>query len=520
MRPLSAALASLMLAVPVLAQRKPEHQGRPLSAWLEQLRAPAPEARLQAALALRDMDARDAASVVPALASALGDASAPVRAASAQALQRYTTHAAPALPQLVAVLGDPDAEVQKQAALALEGLGEIAVPALSAALRSENVAVRSRASRALWGLGPRAAPAVADLVAALEGDPDPGVRSRAAEALGAVGPKASGAVPALARALDDDTTRSAALGALAQLGSAASPALDALLGELEGPRAEGLGGAGVREALAGLGSAVIPPLVSRAQGPDPQLRVRAIATLAAMGPGAVSALPALSKALEDPEPTVRRAAVEALRSMGAAAAPAVPALAALLADDGLRVAAAEALAGMGGAAAPALGALMTTFKSAAATDPALPAVRKSLVALDSRSATPIAELLNDEDPALRVKAITLLEEMGPAAKPALPGLLGLLQGDSAELGLAAGRALAKLGSDAVPNLIEELKSDQPVRRAAAARVLGEIGAPARAAVSALTLLAKDPDASVQAAAAEALTKIGVEPARRAPRAKP
>src|SRR6185436_16617563 len=205
-----------------------------------------------------------------------------------------------------------------------------------------------------------------------------------------------------------------------------------------------------------------------------------------------------------------RAAAEALKAMGPAAAEAGPALAERLSDESLRVVAAEALAAMGESAAPALDALLAAFRAADAADPALPAIRKSLVALASRSATPVSELLGGDDAALRLKAAGLLEEMGPGAKPALAALLTMLQGDSQEDSQAAGRVLAKLAADAVPPLIEALKSEKPAARAAAARVLGTIGPPARAAVSALTQLEKDPDASVQAAAAEALKTIGVE----------
>jgi HEAT repeat protein len=196
----------------------------------------------------------------------------------------------------------------------------------------------------------------------------------------------------------------------------------------------------------------------------------------------------------------------------------VPALAALLPEEEMRAPVAEALARLGPASAPALDALIAQFKSTSADDAALPPLRKAIAAIGAPAVAAVARLLEDADPALRLRAAQTLEEIGPNAKAATPALVAALLGESKELAEAAGRVLAKLGADAVPPLIEALKDERAAARASAARLLGQLGAPAALpALAALKPLEKDPDPAVQAAAKEALAKIGPEPKRRPPR---
>lgn len=86
-------------------------------------------------------------------------------------------------------------------------------------------------------------------------------------------------------------------------------------------------------------------------------------------------------------------------------------------------------------------------------------------------------LLGDPDEDVRAAAAESLGLIGPAAKPAIPALIGALHDSSAEV------------------------------RALAAQALGKLGVEARAAAGPLRELHDDPDESVRAAAAAALGKL-------------
>jgi HEAT repeat protein len=105
-------------------------------------------------------------------------------------------------------------------------------------------------------------------------------------------------------------------------------------------------------------------------------------------------------------------------------------------------------------------------------------------AMTPESATRIETLtrrLHDPDLVVRVHAGLLLGDLGPAASPALPALLALLQGD-----VVQDRRLAAL-------------------------TLGRIGHPAAAAIPALRRALRDPDATVRRFADAALAEIESTP---------
>ncbi|MBX9581406.1 MAG: HEAT repeat domain-containing protein [Gemmataceae bacterium] len=155
----------------------------------------------------------------------------------------------------------------------------------------------------------------------------------------------------------------------------------------------------------------------------------------------------------------------------------------------------------------------------------------------SREAVPgYVAALKDQDPAARAKAADSLWKIGTYAKEATPALVAALADPDPAVRAAAARALgpASLGTrDAVPGLTAALKDDQAPVRAAAANALAEVwleerhGPPPvgqgvarptvdpppeakelhRAAVPALTVLLRDPDAKVRGRAAAALVEI-------------
>ena len=123
----------------------------------------------------------------------------------------------------------------------------------------------------------------------------------------------------------------------------------------------------------------------------------------------------------------------------------------------------------------------------------------------------LAALLQSPDPQTKLRAIDALEDMGPAAAPAIPNLIKALS-DVREVRGGAADVLASIGSAAAPAtgaLTILLNDEWAGNRAAAARALGSIGPEAREATAALGLaLTSDKDAAVRTFSAEALGTIG------------
>jgi HEAT repeat protein len=169
------------------------------------------------------------------------------RAAAAEALAHFRTHAAQIVPALVAAVheefrlrpyGGSGVAVTGRgrdwAALALAQLGAAAAPAvpdLVTALGHEDSECRYAVVIALGSVGAEAAAAVPALAAILE-DGAPGlrdVRHHAVVALGNIGPAAAPAVPGLVPLLADETLREVVIVTLGQIGPAAETAGPALL---------------------------------------------------------------------------------------------------------------------------------------------------------------------------------------------------------------------------------------------------------------------------------------------------
>lgn len=314
-RPQQVAIAGAREVAPVAAGREPDEGGAPGGPVP---RVPGADAgatpRLLALLSLAEADPglddltpylidaepgvrRTAVTVLtetappgtgPALAAALADADAGVRAAAAASLLELveTLEAEPALRDgLTAALAasDPVARAAALDALRVLRLGEAG--RFADLLTDSDIAVRLAAVRALVSVD-----AVAELARAAATDPAREVRVALAKALASVAAgrteDAAPAGPATAAVL---------------------PALDALVGD-----PDVLVRAAAHEALATTGCP--PPLAerSRAALADPawQVRAGAAAALAAADPAV--AVPALTEALADPNADVRKAAVTAL----------------------------------------------------------------------------------------------------------------------------------------------------------------------------------------------------------------
>jgi hypothetical protein len=142
-------------------------------------------------------------TAIPALAEALKDEAAQVRAGAAAALCWIAAEARTAVPALTGALQDRDSRVRRHSGLALARLGPEArgaVPALIQVLVDEDARVRAAATSALARIGPEAPAA---LVEALRKDKDARIRAAAAAALPMIPDRGPAAVPALIEAMKD-----------------------------------------------------------------------------------------------------------------------------------------------------------------------------------------------------------------------------------------------------------------------------------------------------------------------------
>ena len=130
MKRLIVAVGLALLSVPATARGQASaadadtvYHGRPLSAWILDLKAPAPQSRNGAAYAIGSMGAA-AKAAVPALIEALSDPNAAVRYPVCVALREIGPPAADALPKLEEVLDDQNDDVAfmaKKAIIAISG---------------------------------------------------------------------------------------------------------------------------------------------------------------------------------------------------------------------------------------------------------------------------------------------------------------------------------------------------------------------------------------------------------------
>src|SRR5437773_3261019 len=180
------------------------YRGRPLSAYLQQLKHASGTNRAEAVRAIGAFG-EDAGPAVKAVAEALTDPNTDVRSAAAWALSQMAATGAPAIPALEKTIVDVNPRVRSLSAVALRSMGPKAVdavPALVQALSDRAAYVRAPAADAIGSIGPAARAAVRPLVERLltTGEQVYVLRSLAA-ALGNIGPDAASALPALQQAL-------------------------------------------------------------------------------------------------------------------------------------------------------------------------------------------------------------------------------------------------------------------------------------------------------------------------------
>ena len=285
---------------------------------------------------------------VPALIAAIDDVDGNVRWQAIVALGRIGAPAATvATRNLVKALDDIDPDVRTSAA---ESLGKLKrrEPHVIASLRplttDPHGQVRSAAWWALWELADNQQ-ARARLIQLLA-DKDWMVSQAASKYLATIG---APAVAPLIGALETSPRQgqAAAAQSLAQIGSAAQPAILALQPLLAHDHAAVATAAS--RALGQIGPAALPALLEELARNQAQSRLLAIEAIAAMGPEGAAAVTVLIKRLNHPDQQTRHLSVKALGAIGPAARAAVPALVKLMtdADADLRGAACQALGKLG-----------------------------------------------------------------------------------------------------------------------------------------------------------------------------
>jgi HEAT repeat protein len=462
-----------------------------------------------------------------------------------------------AIPALTKVLLEDFSDGDRmEAAKALGNIGsEQAIPALIKALGDEWLPVRHSAAHALGDIGPSEDPTIfsqeiSALTKLLEHERD-SMKHSLAEILGDMGSEQ--AIPALAKTLLNaslsSNTRRAAAVAIGEIGSPSPQAVSALIKALEDD--EWVREAAVYSLLvigAEVPSSTVPVLVGLLED-DWRTRRDAILVLGEMGPAAGPAVPALTEALGDRNNVVKAAAAYALGGIGPAAAPAVPELGRMLKNKSFENLDFLGLGSVHGIVVNALGnigsneavsVLIEVLRDSGKGPIIKAAAIKSLGLIGSsageQAVTALIPFLKDSF--LRKSAAIALGGIGPAAAPAVPGIIPMLEDPISLDSQIALEAITKIGEPAVPHLITALKDGNEKIREQAAHALTLIGEPAipalkeamkdpslkdivpgimtdigESSIPSLVLALKDPDEDARLAAAKALGSMG-------PKAKP
>ena len=338
-------------------------------------------------------------------------------------------------------------------------------------LNSVQPGAAETAKAAFKAMGPRAVPA---LIRILE-TTDPGLRRR----VWLLGRK----LPRKLRAAffqkldwpDVNETRAAAAKALGLMGPDAQPAIPALGLALRSPARQV--SVEAANALGHIGKSSVPVLMELLRDKDESTRHVAAYALGEIGPDAGAAVPALVGMLSETNEPLRRSVVYSLSRIGPQE---VSQLVGVLNH------------GNGSARVEAARVLLGYYRSLRVALPAL------------------ANLAHEESPVVRQEASEVFGVLREADLVALGWAVQALKDPSAEVRLAAVKAMGNVLSPAeliTRSLTNCLKDQSAQVRAAAARTLGTFGHAAQAAVPSLTGSLEDKDEPVRTAAREALSLI-------------
>jgi HEAT repeat protein len=492
-----------------------------------------------------------AKSAVPALVKALEDQDANVRGHAAYALGQIGDHRAIVVNGLFALAGDHEAIVRRAAIRAIRSLKlphEVVMPKMVKMLQSAAPADAAAALATIAEAGEKAVPFLTECLSHKEAS------YWACLALADIGPAAKSAVPQLAKLeqREEPEVRLQALVALGQIGEAAKPAVSVIVKALQSDKSEGvryaaafaLGqiGANDKQARAALAKGmesddaflqvITAWALARVAKDDKQVQEKATALIlkgltsdkvdvrraaarafAEVNPPPEVAAPMLIKAIHDNDQSVISNAIDALASLGPKIVPRVTENG--LKNKELQLYAVRVLAKIGPDAKEAAPALAEALKDAEGEFRREVQFVLGLFGADAAPAVPeLIESLSSNDDHVRNSAIYALGKIGPGAKAASRDLHKLLASDEEFVRFAATWALVridpkdtKLAAAAVPALVKGLSDERPLVRSESAATLGELGSAAKSALPELKKAADDTDASVSAAAKQAIEQI-------------
>ncbi|RYZ42487.1 MAG: hypothetical protein EOO71_07645 [Myxococcaceae bacterium] len=244
------------------------------------------------------------------------------------------------------------------------------------------------------------------------------------------------------------------------------------------------------------------------KSPDPELRMKAVRGLEAMGPGARNQASQLAALLTQSEPKeLRLAAAQALAAMKGVAREQAPLFVSLLRDPQIEVqlVAESALMGMGVGAREQAPRLVELLKDPEENVRA--AAASVLGAVRSREHAPaLVELLKDPEIFVRSCAAMALGAMG--AEDQIPRLVSLLSDSDEGARVGALNALAAIGvPEQAPRFISLLKDDHTEVQNMASRALEALGERGREHAPRVASLLNDPDSRVRILAATVLGKM-------------
>lgn len=259
--------------------------------------------------------------------------------------------------------------------------------------------------------------------------------------------------------------------------------------------------------------------------PEPSVRKTAAQALGKVGAAGDAAGPLL-KALDDKDGEVRGAAASALGQLQPSDPAVVPALHALAKSDGYLPARLAAVAALGRFGDRAKAAIPTLIDALQESDSPLGSPHEfavvTLKAIGPETLPALTEAFGRKEPRTRIGALKVFAGLGAAARPAIPEVVKRLSDGDPLVRLEAVNALWAVERNpgrTIPAALEHLRTTEadPLKRgrvrAKAIYILGEVGPDARAAVpELLVILRDDPESSIRTYAAQALGKMGRDPA--------
>jgi HEAT repeat protein len=485
---------------------------------------------------------------VPALSEMLRDKSKD-RAPRELASQCLVQIGRPAVPHLLALLSDSDLVVAERAAIILLQIGEPAVADMVELSRTTTDAeLQFTLAQILARLPAASSMAVPGLIVGLQ-DRDPFRRLTAAQALADSGPAALQALPALLNSLRLDLDVAARRYGPGFPDNYVSTVGRALVAGGEGailPLHQAMIDKNLvvrnvaAQAMANLGmeykTQVVPRMVGSLLVQNPHLHDLALQTLASIDPSSVSmarlgpkAIPALTEAVRFGTPELRDKAAMAMVMLGEKSV--MPLVECMVEPDlSVRLISVRALGALKEKAAPAITALAGAAHYKAEME-ATPDADKAkwqeysqsvAIALGSigEPAIPkLLELLQEDDPDIRLLAAGGLSHMGKKATPAVPGLRECLHHKNIEVRVSALSALNRIGPGAVeaaPDLLLLLRNIETsfrglphavqMRKGYAKLIAETLGKMGDGVLPLLLPLIQDPDENVRVHVCYALWK--------------